>query len=317
MKLKIPYRINIAGAYLDCIDEPVITATINKYLTFACNKRDDDVIIVDSKEFPGLCITDLMPHAHIQKHWAEYVNGCIAAFTRNNFKLKLGCNITVENDLPSGIGISSSAAFIAGIIKCLAWANNLDLSADLIARLGYWVEHDYLNIPCGRMDFKAVLHDRGIWKVETISNSLSDDYLIDTKHYTGLLLYKEQHEHMTDEKFINIVREIKDAKYNFKENLVSQYINFEKNIVDCLFWRAQDNKLSESWLGMFINNSCINMTRNLFNQQFSFNETEGVYGDKLVGSGLKGAHFLLINKEYKDKIIDKYKGEYQVVECEI
>jgi hypothetical protein len=36
------------------------------------------------------------------------------------------------------------------------------MSTDLIAHLGYWVEHDYLNIPCGRMDFKAVLHKPGI-----------------------------------------------------------------------------------------------------------------------------------------------------------
>ena len=317
MEFKIPYRINIAGAYLDCIEEPVITATIDKYLTFSCNKRDDDVIIVDSKEFPGLCITDLMPHVHLQKHWAEYVNGCVAAFTRNNFKLKFGCDIIVENDLPSGIGISSSAAFIVGIVKCIAYANDLDLSADLVAGMGYWVEHDYLNIPCGRMDFKAVLHEPGLWKVETVNNLLSDDYLVDTKHYIGLLLYKEQHEHITDEKFVNIVRDIKDAKYNFKENLLSQYINFEKNIVDCLVWRAQDNKLTDTWLGMFINNSCINMTRNLFDQQFVFNKTEGVYGDKLVGSGLKGAHFLLINPAHKEEIIKHYEKDYNVVEVYI
>ena len=133
------------------------------------------------------------------------------------------------------------------------------------------------------MDFKAVLHGPGLWKVETANNLLSDDFLIDTKHYTGLLIYKEQHEHMTDEKFINIVREIKDAKYNFKENLFSQYISFEKNIVDCIVWKAQEDKLNESWLGMFMTNTYVNIMANIFDERERLHEIvnrpEGVYGD--------------------------------------
>lgn len=321
MKLKIPYRINIAGAYLDCINDPVITATINKYLTFNYTKRDDNIIIVDSKEFPGLCITDLSPHRHEGNHWSEYVNGCIFAFIRNNFKLQYGCNIEVLNDLPSGIGISSSAAFIVGIIKCIAAVNNLDLSNDLVASLGYYVEHEYLNIPCGRMDFKAVLHEPGIWKVETNDCSFSSDYLISAKHYTGLLLYKEQHEHLTDERFVNIVRDIKDAKENFRQNLKAAYIDYEKAIIACIVYEAQDGKLDESYLGMFLTNTYVNIIANIFDEREKLNEIankpEGVYGGKLLGSGLKGARFLLINKEYKDKIIDMYKNEYQIMECEI
>ena len=44
MEFKIPYRINIAGAYLDCIEEPVVTATIDKYLTFQFKERFDDEV---------------------------------------------------------------------------------------------------------------------------------------------------------------------------------------------------------------------------------------------------------------------------------
>jgi len=317
MIIKIPYRINWAGAYLDCIEEPVITSTIDKYLTFKCTERNDNIVIVDSKEFPGLCITDLSPHRHEGNHWSEYVNGCIFAFIRNNFKLYLGCNIEVINDLPSGIGISSSAAFIVGIIKCIAAVNNLDLSNDLVASLGYYVEHEYLNIPCGRMDFKAVLHEPGIWKVETNDCSFSNDYLISNKHYTGLLLYKEQHEHLTDEKFINLVRDIKDAKENFRQNSKSTYIDYEKAIIAGIVYEAQRGRLDESYLGMFLANTYLNINVNLFNTDCNLIKINGIYGYKLLGSGLKGARFLLIDKEYKDRIIDIYKDEYQVVECEI
>lgn len=317
MTIKIPYRINWAGAYIDCIEEPVITSTIDKYLTFNCTERDDNIVIVDSKEFPGLCITDLSPHKYEGRHWSEYVNGCIFAFIRNNFKLHCGCNIEVINDLPSGIGISSSAAFIVGIIQCLCWANDIIMSTDLIAHLGYWVEHDYLNIPCGRMDFKAILHEPGIWKIDTADISLANDYLISNKHYTGLLLYKEQHEHLTDEKFINLVRDIKDAKNNFKKNLVSQYIDFEKTIVTGITYEAQEGKLNEGYLGMFMNQAYLNMLVNLFNQECKYTELDGLYGEKLLGSGLKGARFLLIDPAHKEQIIKLFEKDYHVAEIKI
>ena len=316
MDLKIPYRINWAGAYLDCIDEPVITSTIDKYITFHCTKRDDKQVVIFSKEFNDTYKTNLKPKAHKENKWTSYVDGCITVFTRNNFKLLSGCDIEVENDLPSGIGVSGSAAFIVGIIQCLCWANDIIMSYDLIAHFGYWVEHDYLNIPCGRMDFKAVLHEPGIWKIDTADISLVHDILLDHNHYTGLLLYKEQHEHLADEEFASIVRDIKDTKNNFKNNLLSEYIDFEKNIVDCIVYESHENKLNEV-LGIALRSSCLNMSVNLFKKQYEANKTEGVFGEKLVGSGLKGAKFLLINKAYEDKIIECFKQDYNVVEVNI
>ena len=317
MEFKIPYRINIAGAYLDCIEEPVVTATIDKYLTFQFKERFDDEVWVYSEEFGKSYKTDISPKANNQKDWTRYVDGCITVFTRNNMRLFKGCDIVVKNDLPSGIGISSSAAFIIGIINCLSYANKFWLSTDTIASFGYWVEHDYLNIPCGRMDFKAVSHAPGLWKIDTANISLEKDYLLDNKHYTGLLLYKEQHEHLTDEKFINIVRDIKDAKYNFRNNISMQYINFEKSIVDGIVWEAQNDKLNEGYLGSFLYSSYVNIKANILNEYPHIDKPEGVYGSKLVGSGLKGASFVLINPDFKDELIKYYEKEYNVVECQL
>lgn len=313
MTIKIPYRINLAGAYLDCIDEQVVTSTIDKYLTFTFEKRDDEIIVVDSKEFPGLCITNLRPHGCEHSHWADYVNGCV--FVLNDFNLTHGCNITVENDLPSGIGLSSSAAFIIGIIKCITYVNNLNLSDDLLANLGYSVEHDYLNIPCGRMDFKAVLHEPGLWKLDTRNSSLLSDNLLSIRHFTGLVLYKDQHEHLTDKRFTNIVMEIRDAKYNFKENLFSQYINFEKAIVACIAYDTKNEMYHVDYLGASLTQTYLNMVRNLFDKPCEYDKMiEGVYGYKLLGSGLTDSYFILINTDYEKELTNKFTEDgYTVV----
>ena len=58
-------------------------------------------------------------------------------FNKNDFVLHFGCDIIVNNDLPSGIGISSSAAFIVGIIKCIAEVNKLNLSDNIVSKFSY------------------------------------------------------------------------------------------------------------------------------------------------------------------------------------
>ena len=158
------------------------------------------------------------------------------------------------------------------------------------------------------MDFKAVLHEPGIWKIDTSSFCLNKDVLLQKSKYVGLILYKKQHEHLTDEKFNSLVKEI-------ESNLRYSYIDFEKNIIEGIIYEAQTNKLNANYLGMFINQTYLNMNVNLFDQKCELNKTEGVYGDKLLGSGLKGAHFLLVDKNKIKNLIKKYNKDYTITKC--
>ena len=313
MVIKVPYRINWAGAYLDCIEAPVITSTLDKYITAKSSKRKDKRLSIKSKEFSSFIYeTDLQPSLTKNNNWTDYVNGCITVFTRHNFKLTTGCDIVISNDLPSGLGVSSSAAFIISIIKTLCYWNNLELSDNLIAKFGYWVEHHYLQIPCGRMDFKAVLHKPGIWLIDTSTDSLDADRQLDNKHYSGLLIYNEQHNHSADDRFLNLVAKIKAAGQNTIEG---QFIHFEECIIDSINWRASEKGLDESWMGMCLNQSMLNLKVNLLDEKFEWADVSGLYGDKLVGSGLKGARFLLIDPAKKEEIKKVFSKEYIVTEC--
>ena len=316
MIIKVPYRINWAGAYLDCINEPVITSVIDKYITAESRSFFSKYIIVYSKEFDLTYKAEFCPviKEHTYNSWTDYINGCIAVFARNNIKLTQGCQIDITNDLPSGLGVSSSAAFIISIIKTICYWNKLDLSDNLIAKFGYWVEHNYLQIPCGRMDFKAVLHEPGIWKIDTSTCDLGADIKLDDKHYSGLLIYNEQHNHSVDGKFLDNVTRIKEAKQN---TLASQFIHFEESIVDCTSWWASEKGLDENYMGACLTQSMLNLKVNIFNEEYHINKIDGVYGEKLVGSGLKGAKFLLIDPKYKEDIIAKYNTEYKVESVEI
>ena len=323
MIIKIPYRINWAGAYLDCIDEPVITSTVDKYITAESSKRDDNLITVFSYEFNERYETEISPRLLREYKWTDYIDGCIAVFIRNDFNLKTGCDIIVKNDLPSGIGVSSSAAFIIAIIKTLCYHNNIDIDDNLICHFAYWVEHDYLKIPCGTMDFKAVLHTPGIWKIDTSTTSLTRDRQLSNKQYDGLLIYKnEKHEHLTDEQFMNNVINIRNAKFNYKyDNSATNYISFEEQIVNCFNYFAKEDKLDETHLGMLLNQSTLNLRTNLLNTpktEWKYLGLEGLYGEKLVGSGLKGGEFLLVNPAYLEEIKEYLcNNNWNVIVCKL
>ena len=322
MEIKIPYRVNWAGAYLDCIDEPVITSIIDKYITVKSESNGKQVVRITSKEFDETYVATFEPALKRNYKWTDYVDGCIAVFAKNDIKLHYGIDAIIENDLPSGLGVSSSAAFIIALLKAISYHNWLELDDSVIAGFGYWVEHDYLKIPCGRMDFKAVLHNKGIWKINTDTSDLSRDKCLNKDNYNGLLIYKEKHSNSTDAKFIENVLKIRNTKLNLNiDQATAQYINFEESIVNCISWWANDKGLNETFMGCSLIQSNLNIKLWLGLDKppatIDF-KLEGVYGAKIVGSGLKGAYFLLVNNEQKEEIIKKLEQDtWNVIVCNL
>lgn len=325
MEIKIPYRINWAGAYLDCIEEPVITSVIDKYITVNSVASLKPIIEITSKEFNETYIANLEPICPLYKNtwkWTDYVDACIAVFAMNDIKLSKGFKATVDNDLPCGIGVSSSAAFIIALLKTISYHNKLDLDDSVIASFGYWVEHDALLIPSGRMDFKAVLHNKGIWKINTDTSDLSSDKCLDTELYNGLLIYKETHNNSSDLKFLENAVKIRNTKLNLDINpRTTRYINWEETIVTSIWWRAGENNLSNMFLGSALvqSNANLKLWLGLENQSATIDfNWEGVYGAKIVGSGLRGAYFILIDLEKQEEIIKKLKEDnWNIIVCNL
>ena len=315
MIIKVPYRINWAGAYLDCIDEPVITSVIDKYITVDIEDLQKDYMVIYSAEVNesyGVQLTPKIKESKVNS-WIDYVDGCVAVFARNDIKLKQGCQLYVYNDLPSGIGVSSSAAFIIAIIKAICIVNKIELDDSVIAGFGYWVEHDYLGIPCGRMDFKAVLHEPGLWKINTGTCDLAQDKLISKENYCGLLIYNDVHNHATDSKFTDNVAKIRGTKFNYTYNkAVAEYISREESIVNCINYL--DDKVDKHLLASYLDSSDTNIKRWLDLPDY-YLEYDGILGSKVVGSGLRGAHFLLIDPEKEADIRRALSDKYKIESC--
>ena len=241
-------------------------------------------------------------HQPRKQNWKDYVDGCVAILAQNNLYLKFGIHIIIENDLPSGVGLSSSACFIMGILKCLCEINKIKYNNNLLVQMGYQVEHDFLGIPCGLMDFKAVLHPYGIWDIKTSSTNLNDDRLLYNKSLSIVLLEDDtqQHIHLNCLPFKEIASNINFVtKYALELATCKAKLPIYNYLVEQIGWIYRLYNLFEdakhkhfdyimcSW---FLQRS--NQALNSLLQTKRFQNISGV---QMLGSGLRGYGFMVID----------------------
>ncbi len=102
-----------------------------------------------SENFPGQS-TDRNLSDERQGHWTDYVVGCLkVAATKIDIP---SLNISVKSDVPIGCGISSSAALCVATVRAVKAMAEANWSDEEIALIAYEAEHDFVGVPCGKMD---------------------------------------------------------------------------------------------------------------------------------------------------------------------
>jgi galactokinase len=85
-----------------------------------------------------------------RRHWTDYVVGCVRAMAK---KTKLpALELNIKSDVPVGCGISSSAALCVAVIRALKGLTGAELDDEQVALMAHEAEHDYVGVPCGKMD---------------------------------------------------------------------------------------------------------------------------------------------------------------------
>lgn len=313
----IPYRLNWGSAYLDCAEQKVITSVIDRCMSFYYTKEPVNVVLVESKERNEVYKTILGRVNKRKEDWTDYIDGCIVVLEQAGFKLTDGAHIVVENDLPSGIGLASSACFIVGILKCLFEVNDIAYDKSLLAVLGYKVEHDFLKIPCGLMDFKAVLHDYGVWYIDTSSPNLGRDELLYDKALDIALVEdtEQHHEHLYNEKFKEIAEDVAfigrhqlEIGNHYPLLSAFQYFNHQKYKVLYLaeaFRKGSLNTLDYENCQELLHESNDQLNYLLGTLRFCHNREI-----QMLGSGLRGYGFALLDPQHPSDL-----KEYTVQYC--
>jgi len=85
-----------------------------------------------------------------EHHWTDYVVGSVQTVAK---KARLpALEIKIKSDVPIGCGISSSAALCVSVVRALKGLTGIELTDVEIALMAHEAEHDFVGVPCGKMD---------------------------------------------------------------------------------------------------------------------------------------------------------------------
>jgi galactokinase len=96
-------------------------------------------------------VTEVDPERMDRSSWTAYLVGVIRSLRRHDVVLP-GALVAVASSVPTGAGLSSSAALTVALARTLAGLAGRRLPAATLAEIAYLAEHDEVGVACGRMD---------------------------------------------------------------------------------------------------------------------------------------------------------------------
>lgn len=151
-----PGRVNLIGEYTDFNDGFVMPLALPHTARAAVARRADGELRLHSADVPGgvvrLRVDELAPH---QGHgWAAYPAGVVWALREAGHPVT-GADIQLTSTVPTGAGLSSSAALEVVTALALNDLFELGLCAPELAVIGQRAENAFVGVPCGVMDQMA------------------------------------------------------------------------------------------------------------------------------------------------------------------
>lgn len=148
-------RINLIGEHTDYNGGFVLPAAIDKYVYFAMSARNDKECHFFAYDLKENFVVDLDNLQPTKVHtWANYLMGVLTILKKSvkNEALLRGVNLVFGADLPSGAGLSSSAAIENGIGFGVNALFDLGFSRLDLVRISQQAENEFVGMQCGVMD---------------------------------------------------------------------------------------------------------------------------------------------------------------------
>lgn len=150
---KAPARANIIGEHTDYAPNGghVLPTPLPFHTTVTVEASGPaGHVTAASEKYPGESIERSVSENARGGHWTDYVVGCLRVASK---KVEIpGLKVSVKSDVPIGCGISSSAALCVAVVRAVKAMTGATWTDEEIALIAYEAEHDYVGVPCGKMD---------------------------------------------------------------------------------------------------------------------------------------------------------------------
>ncbi|NHF59508.1 galactokinase [Flavobacteriaceae bacterium TP-CH-4] len=157
-----PGRINLIGEHTDYNMGYVLPTAIERKIVFKFQKNASDrECNIYSTGFKTGFKLNLDRISKSETEWENYILGVLHEILKRTDKLQ-GFDCTIQSNLPSGSGLSSSAALECGLAFGLNELFHLGLTKRDIVQLSQIAERTYVGTECGIMDqFASVMSEAG------------------------------------------------------------------------------------------------------------------------------------------------------------
>jgi D-glycero-alpha-D-manno-heptose-7-phosphate kinase len=291
---KTPLRISFAGGgtdlpyFFEKYGGVVINSTINKYCHATAIKRADSKIIINSDLKKEETVFDL-------KKIDYNGNFDLIKSIVKIMKPEFGFDLYLNNDVPPGRGLGSSASLAVLITKLIRQLQGMDPNDSEIANIAYRAEIDELKIKGGWQDQYAAV--TGGFNFMEFTKDKTIIYPLKLKDST----INELREHLTlcyvgNTHFSGSQHESQKKSFSDNEEAVTKRLNKMKEIAIEIKDSLLTNNISrigellhESWKNKKEINSKV--SNPLIDELYDLGIKNGAYGGKLLGSG--GGGYLL------------------------
>jgi len=165
--VRSPGRVNLIGEHTDYNEGLVFPMAIDRAIYFVVRRRSDGVVRAFSSAMTNAMPIEFKADKNVPRvashedatFWTNYLRGPITQLIRSGIDVP-GLDIFVHNTLPSGSGLSSSAAMEIGISVAVLQLVGRHIDRVPLAMMNVEGEHEYPKVPCGVMDQMIVANGK-------------------------------------------------------------------------------------------------------------------------------------------------------------
>jgi galactokinase len=149
---RAPGRVNLIGEHTDYNDGFVLPMAIEYETVVAAAAREDRKIRVRSINLNQSDEINLDAPAQKQRgSWLDFIEGVARILERQNINLR-GADLLISSDVPTGAGLSSSAALEISVGLALVEISGSAIDKKTLALVGQKAEHEFVGAKVGIMD---------------------------------------------------------------------------------------------------------------------------------------------------------------------
>lgn len=341
--VRSPGRINLIGEHTDYNGGFVLPASIDKELYFAIRKKEGSdcrIFAENLDEHDEFSIDNLEKTG---KEWANYLKGVVDQLQKAGYKIG-GFDLVFGGNIPTGAGVSSSAALECGLAFCLNQLYDLNLDTLTMVKLSQKAENEFVGVNCGIMDQFASMFGKQSSVIQIDCRSLNyqyfpfemEDFILilcntGVKHSLGNSEYNTRRQEC--ETGVQILQkyypEIKTLRDVSMEMLGKHETEFPEIVLKrCKYVVEEIVRVQEACKDLTENNMKAfgqKMYQTHFGLQHDYAvsceeldylveqtlEDENVFGARMMGGGFGGCTINLVKKDGVDRFLASISEAYQ------